>query len=398
MLAAIPPALLMPSLLRAAAPGDRSFVFVVAEGGWDPTRVLLPAFDHPALAMEPAAAPGFAGVPFVDHPGRPEVRAFFERFGDRAAVVHGLLVPSVNHEVCTRLLFTGAPAGTEDWPSRIAVESAAPLPSLVIGGPSYPGRAVGSVVRAGEDGALQDLIDGEALEDADEPAEALSPLAERALDRYVLRRAEAEARAHAGAASELLFSRYRDAVAGARRLKDLHGVVDLAGGDPIGLCVRALAGGHSRCVTLSGGPSGGWDTHTENDRDQHPLWRSLFVDLSRLFALLESTPGPGGAALSSSTVVVVLSEMGRTPYLNGRAGKDHWPWTSALLWGDGVAGARVVGGYDAGGRGLSIERTTGEPWEGGDEPTAAHLGATLLGLAGADPALAGAPPIEALWA
>lgn len=47
------------------------------------------------------------------------------------------------------------------------------------------------------------------------------------------------------------------------------------------------------------------------------------------------------------TLVVVLSEMGRTPRVNGRAGRDHWVGAyNALFAGAGIAGGAVYGGSD----------------------------------------------------
>jgi hypothetical protein len=51
--------------------------------------------------------------------------------------------------------------------------------------------------------------------------------------------------------------------------------------------------------------------------------------------------------LLESTLVVAMGEFGRTPYLNHRGGRDHWPnvW-SILLAGGGVKGGQVIGASD----------------------------------------------------
>ena len=83
--------------------------------------------------------------------------------------------------------------------------------------------------------------------------------------------------------------------------------------------------------------------------------------------------------------MVVLSEMGRTPMLNGFNGKDHWPYTSALLFGPGITGDRVIGGFDESYYGLTIDPATAEPDPNGTVLSAEALGATLLQYAGVDP-------------
>ena len=83
--------------------------------------------------------------------------------------------------------------------------------------------------------------------------------------------------------------------------------------------------------------------------------------------------------------MVVLSEMGRTPALNGLNGRDHWPYTSAMLVGPGLTGGRVVGGMDSLYYGHTVDPDSAEI--GGDAVLSAEtLGATLMALADMDPA------------
>ena len=69
----------------------------------------------------------------------------------------------------------------------------------------------------------------------------------------------------------------------------------------------------------------------------------LFARLSTIVDTLRSTNGADGAPLLQNTMIAVLSEMGRTPQLNQSQGKDHWPFTSAMLISDGCEGGRVLG-------------------------------------------------------
>jgi len=64
-------------------------------------------------------------------------------------------------------------------------------------------------------------------------------------------------------------------------------------------------------------------------------------------ALLEDL---GQRGLLSNTLVVAMGEFGRTPQLNPRGGRDHWPgcWT-ILFAGAGVRSGQVVGCSDASG-------------------------------------------------
>jgi len=45
-----------------------------------------------------------------------------------------------------------------------------------------------------------------------------------------------------------------------------------------------------------------------------------------------------------STLVVAMGEFGRTPRLNARGGRDHWPAAWSILFaGGGVHGGQVIG-------------------------------------------------------
>lgn len=62
-------------------------------------------------------------------------------------------------------------------------------------------------------------------------------------------------------------------------------------------------------------------------------------------ALLSDLDGRG---LLESTLVVVMGEMGRSPKVNGSAGRDHWPQCGfSLLFGGGVKQGHVHGATDA---------------------------------------------------
>ena len=91
-----------------------------------------------------------------------------------------------------------------------------------------------------------------------------------------------------------------------------------------------------------------------------------------LSALLRDLADRG---LLESTLVVVTGEFGRTPRINGNAGRDHWgPAFTVALAGGGIQGGRVVGRTDA-----RAERPAQDPYGPED------LAATMFRLMGIDP-------------
>jgi len=76
--------------------------------------------------------------------------------------------------------------------------------------------------------------------------------------------------------------------------------------------------------------------------------------------------------LLDDTLVVCVGEFGRSPRVNGKGGRDHWPKVrSALLAGAGIPGGTVYGASDP---------TGGFPAE--SPVSAEDFGTTLLHLLG----------------
>lgn len=387
----------LPRLAAALSGSDLRFVFLFNRGGWDPTRVFATTFGNRNVDMESDAERGSAGgIDYIAHDERPSVDAFFQSWADRCVVLNGVQVRSINHDVCTSIALTGSTSGEgPDWPAILgtSADSAYALPHLVLGGVSYPGELGAAVARTGAAGQLEALLSGAIVGWSDLPTDQPSPAVEGILDRYLLRRAGARANAAKGAADQAMAKRYLEASDKALALKDYRNVMDFTGGsaltDQAGVAVEALSQGLCRAVTLGyAGSAGGlgWDTHANNDTTQSELFEGLFQGLVRLMALLEATPSPDGAALSESTVLMVFSEMGRTPQLNATNGKDHWPYTSVLLAGPGLDGGRVVGDLDDNYAGVPVDYASGEADDDGALLSVEAVGATLLQLGGVDPA------------
>jgi hypothetical protein len=103
-------------------------------------------------------------------------------------------------------------------------------------------------------------------------------------------------------------------------------------------------------VALSSSVAGGygWDTHSNNFEQVKGLsaeldagWASLLTDLTE-------------RGMLDSTTIVWMGEFGRTPQINGQAGRDHFPkaWT-CVLGGGGIAGGQAYGRTSA--SGMAIE-------------------------------------------
>jgi hypothetical protein len=84
-----------------------------------------------------------------------------------------------------------------------------------------------------------------------------------------------------------------------------------------------------------------YDTHEDNFNKHRLLAADLDPALSSLMHDLAER------RLLESTAVLCLGEFGRTPRVNAKEGRDHWPnGFSCLVGGGGVAGGLVVGATD----------------------------------------------------
>ncbi len=132
---------------------------------------------------------------------------------------------------------------------------------------------------------------------------------------------------------------------------------DRYGRHPLGqgcLGARRLVEAGVRFVTVT---DGSWDTHVNNFQ---ALRDRLLPRLdSALSALLDDLDERGRL---ESTLVVVLSDFGRSPEVNRSAGRDHWATAGiALLAGGGIRPGTIVGRTDASGR-----EPTEAPYSPGD--------------------------------
>jgi len=105
------------------------------------------------------------------------------------------------------------------------------------------------------------------------------------------------------------------------------------------LMARRLVEAGVRCVTVD---HANWDTHFHNFRVlKEDLLPKFDKAIPTLFRDLDDR------GLLKNTVVVLTGEFGRTPKINGQAGRDHWSRSfTVAIGGGGVQGGRIVGKSD----------------------------------------------------
>jgi uncharacterized protein (DUF1501 family) len=114
---------------------------------------------------------------------------------------------------------------------------------------------------------------------------------------------------------------------------------------------------------------GFWDSHHDNFESH----RELVPDFDNVLSVLLDDLDDRG--LLSSTLVIVLSEFGRTPKINQDVGRDHFAdaWSCALA-GSGIRGGAIHGETNEDGTAVKS-----------GEASAADVAATIFQAAGIDP-------------
>lgn len=122
------------------------------------------------------------------------------------------------------------------------------------------------------------------------------------------------------------------------RLREKYGRHDLGQSC---LLARRLVEAGVTYVTVQAG--GGWDTHGNNFAE---LKNNLLPKFDRAVASLVDDLSVRG--MQDDVLVMAMGEFGRTPRINGGAGRDHWPGAMSVLFaGGGLKMGQAIGATDS---------------------------------------------------
>jgi len=349
----------LPALAQAATPSVKRCIVLWMSGG--PTQT--DTFD-----LKPGHANGGLFRPIKTTVPDLMIGEHLPKMAERmkqVAVVRSMATREGDHGRATQHMHLGyLPQGAIEFPtfgSLVAKErdrAEADLPGFVsisargitpaalspgFLGPRFAPLIVGSQPR--EDGVFSDDDSGLTVENLARPASVSDVRAKERLSLFDdLQREFRDA--HPGTATASHQSAYeraqrlmRDSAARAFRLNDeREDVRDRYGRNRFGqgcLLARRLVERDVPFVEVS---LGGWDTHTDNFNQVKNLCGTLDGAWSMLLDDLDAR------GLLESTLIVWLGEFGRTPVINPRSGRDHFPnaWSMALA-GAGIKGGQAVG-------------------------------------------------------
>ena len=324
-------------LVHAADYRGKLFVFVQAEGGWDPTSFCDPKANTP-------------GEPVINHwAERDEVRqigriryapfahndAFFKKYHRRMLVINGVDAQTNSHSVGVVHNWSGRNA--EGYPTTTALLAAHYAPELPVPYLSFGGYSVTAGL------TRFTLIDNaDLLRNIANPAiEMFSESSWAALDSLwnaTGQRLKAAPNLLPGDVRHRGFYRLAFATEGLKAYADAIPPEDeLAQQEEYAGPARSFYSTLRRQVQLTvlafkTGVAvsadlwlGGFDTHTNNDPDQGWLLGNLTDSVDYLWKYAEEH------GVADRMVVVIGSDFGRTNFYNAVAGKDHWPIGSFIV-------------------------------------------------------------------
>jgi len=309
-LAALAASASLPTVSLARASTDARLVVVLLRGGVDGLAMVPATADPHFRQARGTAAPDHDGLPldgpFALHPSMAPLLPLWERHELLVAHAVGLPYQQRSHFDAQDVLESGHArpmASDSGWLSR----------ALVAAGSDGPAMAVGRHVPL--------ILRGEARATSVDPSrrsrltpERMAPIRDVLADDPQLAHAVVE-----GLATRAMV----DSVT-VRRSRDLD----------------TQAATVAQLLALPDGPRvavfdvGGWDTHSGQERTLERRLGQLADGLAAFAA--------ADAEVWRDTMVVCVSEFGRTVAGNGTGGTDHGTGGAALILGGGVHGQRVV--------------------------------------------------------
>lgn len=342
----------LPSVLRAEVqPPYEGPYYVVfnASGGWDTTYMMDPKgvneinrlykqgdiLTHGNHDFAPTAAHINDGMSTED---------FFKKYGGELLVLNGLDYSVNNHDPCSRYMATGK-LDSLAYPTFAALVAAchgsdAPLAFLTFGSYSATGNLV-PMARVPYMNSLNKLANADAVHGIARHAyhdDFAMDRIERALEEQTESRVSQARLPRLERAQSMLYA----AQLNSKALKRVTPYVPKENpknrvSQQADIALAAFKGGVCVSANLN---LAGFDSHANNDPDQMKLIPQLLEAIDHLMIRAEELQ------IREKLVVVMQSEMGRTPNYNKGQGKDHWSVGSIMFMGQGIRGNRVIGATD----------------------------------------------------
>lgn len=306
---------------------------------------------------------------------------FFKRYSSELLVFNGFDYSVNNHSPCSRYMATGK-LDSLAYPTFAALVAACkgpecPLAFLTFGNYSTTGNLV-PMARVPYLHSLQLLANADGVhgnEKSPYQDDFVNDRIDAALQRQMESRLSKARLPRVGRAQSMLYAAQMNSKA-LKRVAPYIG--DKVPKEPLFQQAEIALAAFKAGVAVSANLNlSGFDSHANNDRDQLKLIPQLLAGIDHFMKHAEKL------GIREKIVVVMQSEMGRTPNYNGNAGKDHWSIGSAMFMGQGIKGKRLIGASDENQNLIPIDpQTLALKPEGGIRVRPEHLHTALREHAG----------------
>lgn len=326
------------------------YVVFNASGGWDTTYLMDPKGTNGMNRLYQEGDILTRGAhkyaPTARHmqgQGGLSNEDFYAQFGDEVLVFNGLDYSVNNHSPGARYMATGK-LDSLAYPTFAALVAACqgpacPLSFLTFGNYSATGNLV-AMSRVPYLPSLRNLANPDAIGGERSPYHdrfALDRI-ERTLQVQVESRAAQPRLPRAEHAENMLFTAQANSQALSRVTPHIPSTIPRERlSQQVDIALASFKAGVCVSANLS---IGQFDSHQNNDPDQMRLIPEFLAGVRYLMRRAEEL------RIREKLVVVVQSEMGRTPNYNNGNGKDHWSIGSIMFLGRGIRGNRVLGATD----------------------------------------------------
>jgi uncharacterized protein (DUF1501 family) len=326
------------------------YVVFNASGGWDTTYLMDPKSEEAINRLNQQADIETKG-PHRFAPTAAHIDAgisnenFFAKYGDELLVFNGLDYSVNNHSPCSRYMATGK-LDSLAYPTFAALVAACkgpqcPLAFLTFGNYSATGNLV-AMARIPYLPTLKliaraDHVEGGSHQYHDD---FMSDRIEQALSDQRDAREKTPRLPRAARAQSMLYSAQLNSKSLERVTPHIPSQVPK---ERLARQAEITLASFKAGVCVSANLNiGQFDSHANNDRDQMKLIPEFLAGIDYLVSRAEEL------GIRDQLVVVIQSEMGRTPNYNKGDGKDHWSIGSIMFLGQGIQGRRVIGETDDG--------------------------------------------------
>lgn len=326
------------------------YVVCNASGGWDTTYLMDPKgvgginrlyqegdiLTEGEIRYAPTAKQIEAGMSNED---------FFGKYAKELLVLNGLDYSVNNHSPCSRYMATGH-LDSLAFPTFAALVAACrgpecPLSFLTFGNYSATGNLV-PMARVPYIPSLRLLANADSVQGGQHPYHDsfVGDRIEQALAQQNQRRQSSTRLPRRRRAENMLYAAQLNSKALSRITPHIPTSIPK---DPLSQQAEIALASFKAGVCVSANLSiGQFDSHQKNDEDQMKLLPKFLGSIDYMLRRAEELQ------IREKLVLVIQSEMGRTPSYNKGDGKDHWSIGSIMFLGPGIGGNRVIGATDDG--------------------------------------------------